>query len=163
MDKTQESVREYLKRVREKSYQLTSQNYDYSIEPRIQNAVSQKRSGNYFDSITTYIKLLDEKNIAQSAILFYMYKSIASAGYLPEAYAILLLSNRIMKIKNRCDYTGQDEHIEKIKSALYSENSLIQYLQSISGNPMYRLPRSYSIIKNEPLEDLLPIIDSIIW
>lgn len=75
-----------------------------------------------------------------------MYKSIASSGYLTEAYAILVLSNRIMKIRNRYDFTGQDEHIEKLKNALHSESSLTQYLQSISGNPMYRLPRSFNEI-----------------
>lgn len=161
MDKIQESIREYLKKVRQNKYQLTSQNYDYSLEPEIQLAVSLKRSGNYLDSISTYIKILDEENFAQSALLFYMYKSIASSGYLTEAYAILVLSNRIMKIRNRYDFTAQDEHIEKLKNALHSESSLTQYLQSISGNPMYRLPRSFSMIKKESIEELVPLIDLI--
>lgn len=162
MDKIQDSVREYLKRAQQKKYQLTSQNYDYFLEQKIQIAVSQKRSGNYLDSISTYIEILDEETFAQSAILFYMYKSIASAGYLTEAFSILILSNRIMKIKNKYDFTGQDEHIDRLKSALYSESALTQYLQSISGNPMYRLPRSFSTIKRESLEELIPLIDLII-
>lgn len=161
MDKIQESIREYLKRVEKYKYQLTSQNYDYSLEPKIQIAVTQKRSGNYIDSILSYIKILDEEKYAQSAILFYMYKSIASAGYLTEAFSILVLSNRIIKIKNKYDFTGQDEHIDRLKSALVSESALTQYLQSISGNPMYRLPRSYSTIKSESLEELIPLIDLI--
>jgi len=161
MENIQESIRDFLKRIREKRYHLTSQNYDYSLEPKIQIAVTQKRSGNYNDSIISYIKILDGEEVAQSAILFYMYKSIASAGYLPEAYAILVFSNRIMKIKNKYDFTGQDEHIEKLKSALYSESTLTQYLQSISGNPIYKLPRCYSTIKGEILENLIPHIDLI--
>ena len=162
MENIQESIRDFLKRIREKRYQLTSQNYDFSLEPKIQIAVTQKRSGNYLDSISTYIEILDEENFAQSAILFYMYKSIASAGYLTEAISILILSNRIMKIKNKYVFTGQDEHIDRLKSALYSESALTQYLQSISGNPKYRLPRSYSAIKRESLEELVPLIDLII-
>ena len=162
MENIQESIRDLLKRIREKRYQLTSQNYDFSLESKIRIAVTQKRSGNYLDSISTYIEILDEENFAQSAILFYMYKSIASAGYLTEAFSILILSNRIMKIKNKYVFTGQDEHIDRLKSALYSESTLTQYLQSISGDPMYRLPRSYSAIKKESLEELVPLIDLII-
>ena len=162
MDNIPILISDFLNRIQVRHYTLTSINYDPTLEPLVQRAVNLKRTGNYGESVLQYIQIMDDNCVAQSALLFYMYKSLASAGFISEAYAIIELSNRIMKIKNLYSFTGQDEHIEKLNSALQSESYMSQYLGSISGNPIYSLNRSIKQVMNEPLNKYISIIDSII-
>jgi len=125
---------------------FTSEQYNWSLEDQIQEAISLKRNGRYSLSVETYIKIMKDTKIIQSAILFYMYKSIASSGHILEAFSILGLSNYIMHIKNRYVRTGQDDHTDILVRSYQSEYALTGYLKSISGDPYYTLPIPHSTI-----------------
>jgi hypothetical protein len=66
------------------SYRLTTERYPASMHAMIDEAVELKRNGQYEESIDIYIELTRDSRTLYSGILMYLYKVVASAGYLAE-------------------------------------------------------------------------------
>jgi hypothetical protein len=136
------------------NWTITSNQFPSEWEPKIQEAVQLKRTGRYIESIKKYIDLMENTKTIYSGIMYFLYKVVACSGYLIDAYLILNNGQRAYRVKNNKldslgDTSGFIEHLEKLKTALRSENALKKYLTSISGNPNYKLPRSYLVIRQE--------------
>ena len=136
------------------NWTITSNQYPSEWEPKIQEAVQLKRISRYIESIKIYIDLMENSKTIYSGIMYFLYKVVACSGYLIDAFLVLNNGQRAYRVKNNKlnsfgDASGFIDHLEKLKTALRSENALKNYLTSISGNPNYKLPRSYLVIKQE--------------
>ena len=123
---------------------VTTQNYPTYLEETFQIAISEKRRANYDNSLSIINNMLRNERRVYTGILNGAFKTIAASGYLKEAIDILEICNREMQ--RICYENNFTDHLRRINYALYSEESLVQYLKTISGNPYYTLPRSFNAI-----------------
>lgn len=142
-----------------KSLPITTNNYPDSIEDDIQEAVQYKRSGNYDRSLEVYLDILKQQRILFTGVLNGLFKTIAVKGYLKEAYTLLLKGNAAMSQSKTMNNpfgmsNGFKDHMNRMEEAVKSERMLLQYLTSISGNPYYKLARSYQEIYQEFKENI---------
>jgi hypothetical protein len=138
-----------------KKYVQTSKNYPNSYREKIQFAVKLKRKEKYLKAVEVYIDLINKSGTIYSGLLSFLYKVVASAGYLKEGKELLLLGKSICdKRSNQFslmfeEKSNFDDHLDRLNDAINDEKSLIIYLSSISGNHHYSLPRNYSTILSE--------------
>lgn len=123
------------------SYKKTSENYPMILEERIQRAVMLKRQGRYKKAIKVYMDIFNEYKTIYSALILYLYKVVAPAGYISTGEKLLELGLSIYKYSTTYSYVnGFSDHLLRLKESSNSEFSLKSYLQSISGNPNYSMP-----------------------
>lgn len=123
---------------------ITSANYPDSIEDLFQDAIAYKRSGDYVSSLDIYIQLFKKLGKIHTGVLNGVFKTVAVAGYVKEAYILLEKGNAAMRRTNPFGMKNVfQDHMERIDYAITSEQNLYNYLKSISGNAYYVMPRDY--------------------
>ena len=145
-------VEEYLINVKKLNYTMSNEIANPIGAKEYSDAYDAKKSGDYEKAIDIYLNLMNDNKIASSLYLQNLYKILASACYIPEAYAILTLSNRIFKKDYPNVFSNQDDHLNRLKYALRNEKGLIEYLSLISGNLNYKLAKDYKTITSERLD-----------
>lgn len=143
------------------NYRLTADRYPTSMHVLIDKAVELKRSGDYRKSADIYIKLTRDSKTVYSGIIMYLYKVVASAGYLAEALRLLETGKLIYDYDPSPSHSiagipsNFDVHIHQLLSACQSEPKLQVYLKSISGNPRFEIEREYE----QMLEELVDYME----
>lgn len=131
------------------SYRLTTERYPASMHAMIDEAVELKRNGQYEESIDIYIELTRDSRTLYSGILMYLYKVVASAGYLAEGLCLLEIGKDLYDSDPSPVHvmagipSNFHVHLHQLFSACRSESDLYSYLQSISGNASFTLERDY--------------------
>lgn len=142
-------LNEFWSKVTSLNFKKTSDSYPPSLETIVQLAVQQKREGKYLESVKTYIELMVSQRIVYSSLLSYLYKVVASAGYLAEGLKILRQGKSIYDsnpspISFAFGITSAfEDHMSRLKDSIVSEHKLFQYLESISGSLNYKFNRTY--------------------
>ena len=151
-----EQINELLDKIRGKDIELITKQYPEKMETRVQTAVNYKRAGKYEESVNIYIELINE--YPSTAFIMFLYKVIASAGYLKESAELLNVSSNAYD-KSPSVLTREfnlpsnmDVHRDKLLDAIKTKNKLLDYLKSISGNPNYEFSRNYETMKKELVE-----------
>lgn len=148
-----EQINELLDKIRGKDIELITKQYPIEMESRVQTAVNYKRTGKYEESVDIYIDLINE--YPSTGFIMFLYKVIASAGYLKEALELLNVSSNAYDKSPSILTTSfgissnMDVHRDRFLNAIKSKNLLVDYLMSISGNPRYKLTRDYYTMKEE--------------
>jgi|LSQX01.1.fsa_nt_gb hypothetical protein len=143
------------------NYRFTTERYPASMHAMIDEAVALKRIGLYEKSADIYIGLTKASRTVYSGIIMYLYKVVASAGYLAEGLFLLELGKDMYDSDPSPLHIAAgipsnfDVHIHKLLTACRSESGLFTYLQSISGNPRFILERDYL----QMLEELADYVD----
>lgn len=148
-----EQINELLDKIRGKDIELITKQYPEKMVTRVQTAVNYKRAGKYEESVNIYIELINE--YPSTAFIMFLYKVIASAGYLKEALELLNVSSNAydkspsILTKSFGISSNMDVHRDKMLDAINSKSLLLGYLTSISGNPRYKFTRDYETMKEE--------------
>ena len=129
-------------------YGCTTKNYSTNVAMEIDKAVDYKRRGLYQESLEVYLKIIATEKTAHTGVLNGLFKVVACAGYLKQTKIILQMGDRAMKNSNTVYNpfglpNNFEEHYQRLKDAVVSEEDLYLYLKSISGNPNYKFPREY--------------------
>ncbi len=144
--------------------------YPALLENQIQDAVQEKRQGNYDLAISIYLDIFSYEEKVSSAIATYLYKVlIADATRLDLAYRLIVALEQEVVEKNGLTTIfgipwGQTVHRTQLQNVLltFSENRdmqpLYDYAKQLSGNDNYEMIATkqevlfalYRMINKEP-------------
>lgn len=131
------------------------QPYPSHWEALIQVAVELKRKGEFLEASRIYVGLIREQSLAHTAMLFFLYKTVACAGYLAGGAALLKHAQRgylqdpdEMAVQHGIP-SAYEDHLDRLAASSREQASLEIYLRDISGSVGYRIPFSYEEVVGE--------------